>query len=168
MAAREGESWAMPDTLASSGDERPGPADGGSGRLDVTYPALTSHMGTVVGFRFQTLGLFLVALGFIVTRNDRSVATLVLILAAGLWMVELKTRALLDALGEEGRSMERDLGGGAFTAQYPDTLGPDAYRHVEVGAGWRVRLPFRVRHTLGLDLVYIGVMVWALVLLVRG
>ncbi|MEP6642372.1 MAG: hypothetical protein ABJB93_10750 [Gaiellales bacterium] len=138
------------------------------GRADVTYPALTSHMGTVVGFRFQTLGFFLVALGFIVNRNDRSVAILVLILAAGLWIVELKTRVLLDALGEEGRSMERDLGGGAFTAQYPETLGPDAYRHVEVGAGWRVPFPFQLRHTLGLDLVYVGVILWALVLLVRG
>jgi len=125
-------------------------------------------MGTVVGFRFQTLGLFLVALGFLVNRHDRWVAALVLILAVGLWIVELKTRALLDALGEEGRRMERDLGGGAFTAQSPGKLGPDAYRYVEVGPGWRVRLPFRARHTLGLDLVYVGVMIWALLLLVHG
>ena len=155
----------MTDAPAPGGDEQPAPPDG---RADVTYPALTSHMGTVVGFRFQTLGLFLVALGFIVSRNDRWVAALVLILALGLWIVELRTRALLDALGEEGRRMERVLGGGAFTAQYPGTLGPDAYRYVEVGPGWRVRLPFRARHTLGLDLVYVGVMIWALLLLVHG
>jgi hypothetical protein len=158
----------MTDTAASGGDEGVLPAGEGVGRADLTYPALTSHMGTVVGFRFQTLGLFLVALGFIVSRNDRWVASLVLILAAGLWMVELKTRALLDALGKEGRRMERAIGRGAFTAQYRGALGPDPYREVEVGAGWRKRFPFELRHTLGLDVVYIGVMVWATVLLVRG
>jgi hypothetical protein len=158
----------LTDAPGAGGDDQPVPPGGSAGRPEVTYPALTSHMGTVVGFRFQTLGLFLVALGFIVGRSDRWVAALVLILAVGLWIVELKTRALLDALGAEGRRMERDLGGGAFTAQDPRALGPDAYRYVDVGAGWRVPFPFQLRHTLGLDLVYVGVMIWALVLLVHG
>jgi hypothetical protein len=167
MAAGEGEVRAMDKPDSRSG-EPPTPPDTAAGSADVAYPALTSHMGTVVGFRFQTLGLFLVALGFIVNRNDRWVAALVLILAAGLWMVELKTRALLDALGAEGRRMELGLGGGAFTAQDPAALGPTAYRQVEVGPGWRVTFPFTLRHTLGLDVVYIGVMIWAALLLVRG
>jgi hypothetical protein len=67
----------LTDAPGAGGDDQPVPPGGSAGRPDVTYPALTSHMGTVVGFRFQTLGLFLVALGFIVGRSDRWVAALV-------------------------------------------------------------------------------------------
>lgn len=135
--------------LANPGDE--------AANLRAEYAAIASHQSAVVGIRFQTLGLFLVAVGFLAGHEHPSIAALLVAITVSFWIVERKSRVILRLLGNCGRSMEDGLGfEGVFRSQ--DRTGT-AWSIL----GWRERL---YRHSHGFDVAYLAVLGWSLYVLV--
>lgn len=131
--------------------------------LQTEYTALVSYSNQVVSFRFGVLSFFLIAIGFSLGHRTPSTGCLLVLLATGLWILELRNRALLATLAERGRTIEERWGeNGLFSVQAHGRPRPP----VPILTGGRLVLPLPVSHTLGLDIIYGGVIVWALVLLI--
>jgi hypothetical protein len=133
--------------------------------LRVIYKELAAYNQTVVGFRFQLLGFFLAAVGFIVSHQSRASAALLLALAIGLWLVELKNRLLLNRTGERAGEIEALLGHAGFVSVLGEKVsskGPDVLH------GMEPRWLCFATHTLGLDLVYSAVASYSIYVLAGG
>jgi len=130
----------------------------------------------VNGFRFAVLGLFLTAAGFVLSRPTRSTAALILVLSFLLWATELRTRAILLRLVDRGKELE---GAGKpneegrahkLFAQIHNSedqqmnIGP----HSRDGSPRRHSLPWFVTHTFTIDLIYLVVAVYSVLVLVLG
>ncbi len=81
--------------------------------LRAEYAALSGYFTNVVTFRFMTLGFFLAAVGLIVQEGkiSREEASLLLLLAIGLWIVELRNRSLYRCIEDRGMQIERECWG---------------------------------------------------------
>ena len=144
--------------------------------LRTEYAVIGSYVTAMTGLRFQLMGLYLAAVGFIFSRGTPSSlnAALILGVSIGLWILDLRNRDLLARHGERGRKIERawGYGEGAFSE-----AGGDGFFHDE-------KVPPRLRifvfefpghrgmrwervisHGVGIDLVFLGVIVYAVVLL---
>ena len=141
------------------------------------YAALAGFVGQVNRFRFAVLGLFLTAAGFVLSRPTRSTAALILVLSFLLWATELRTRAILLGLVDRGKELE--AGGNPdeeadahpmMFAQIHDSkdqetnIGP----HSREGAPRRNALPWFVTHTFTIDLIYLVVALYSVLVLVLG
>jgi len=75
--------------------------------LRTEYTALSSYFNTVISFRFTTIGLYLAAVGFIVSGSiSTEKAFLLLGLSFILWLMDLRNRTLFYNLAERGMQIE--------------------------------------------------------------
>ena len=129
------------------------------------YTSLSSYVREIVKFRFTLLGLFLATSGFIVGGTNPSKEKFVLLaaLSIGLWLLELRNRALLIELDTRAMQIENEYwkyqGAKAdepfFSCQHKE--GP---RYTRVWK-WKVKCP--VTHAKALDFIYLVVFLYALV-----
>lgn len=72
--------------------------------LRLEYQAVCDYELTVSKMRFQTLSLFLAAVGFIVGLSNptQAIGVLLLSLSFGLWIIDLRNRTLLNRYREMG------------------------------------------------------------------
>jgi hypothetical protein len=77
--------------------------------LRVKHQGAIESERTTTQLRFQMLSLFLAAVGLLVGlgHQSRSVGVLLLVFTAGLWILDLRNRALLDLFREIGRPSKR-------------------------------------------------------------
>src|SRR4051812_28482061 len=95
--------------------------------LRAKHQAATDCERTTTQLRFQTLSLFLAAVGLIVGlgHQSRSVGALLLLIGAGLWILDLRNRALLQAYRKTGLIIEERMNtlnggkGGVFVDNPP-------------------------------------------------
>jgi len=138
------------------------------------YAALNSYISLVATFRFTIAGFFIAAAGLLsgsgVTRER---ALLLLAITVSLWILELRNRSLLGNLDGRAMQIEREMWGytgaqayDAFTCRQlkvrpanddsaPEPPAPDKTKLFF----WK--LPLAVTHTLGFDLMYLSVAVFA-------
>jgi hypothetical protein len=146
-----------------SDDRVPHARAGSEAARETVYDNLCAYNRTIVGFRFQTLGFFLATVGLIAGHGPRSLSVLLLVLAVGLWSVELRNRTLLDELGVRGRALEREFEhDGYFHAVFEKDSRPTVF------FGTRLPAPLRFTHTLGLDVTYAAVVGYAIFALATG
>jgi len=139
------------------------------------YAAVNSYSSTVATFRFTLVGFFLAAVGLVVRDGiPRDDALLLLALSLCLWILELRNRALLGNLSGRALQIERDIWGYSGSRAYDgfvsrqmksrpadDADAPEPPRlDVTRIFFWKARLP--VSHTLGLDLMYLSVAIYAI------
>ena len=146
------------------------------------YAALSAYFGTVINFRFTTLGFFLAAVGLIVSADvpTRAHALLLLLVASGAWIIELRNRSIFRELADRGIEIERQVWGyqGAdaykpFYSRMLKTKPSDGTTEAKPPAS-KTKLLFwefsakHLSHTLGIDLIFLGVVafaIWQLVVL---
>jgi hypothetical protein len=140
------------------------------------YAALNSYGNQVVSFRFTLVGFYLAFIGLIMTGSPSvGKAFLILWLSIVLWILELRNRALLSNLSERGMQIERDYWGYSGSKAYdafishqnkveplndPEAGEPPGLDYTKI-LFWRLRLP--VSHTLALDLMYLGVILYTII-----
>ncbi len=140
------------------------------------YAALSAYFGTVINFRFTTLGFFLAAVGLIVSADvpTRAHALLLLLVASGAWIVEMRNRSIFRELADRGIEIERQVwgyrGADAYKPLYSRMLKTKPSEPViatEPPAS-KTKLLFwefsskHLSHTLGIDMIFLGVIVFAL------
>ena len=144
--------------------------------LRAEYSVIGSYVTKMTGLRFQTMTIYIAALGFIVSQGTPEWPTVLLILAVslGLWILELRNRDLLHKLGERGRVIEGDYW------KYPrasktDDPGAGFFLDEDVPATLRIgtfvmtpkseRLGQLISHEFGIDLIFLAVIAYAILLL---
>ena len=143
--------------------------------LRTEYSVIGSYTNALTSARFQTVAIYLAAIGLIVSRGkpDRLTAALILAISLGLWILDLRNRDVLWRLGERGIWIECKLwdypidrdskkGGRGF---FLDGRVPARFRTLTSDP---VPNPFPrwfLTHAFGIDLVFLGVIGYAFVLL---
>ena len=140
------------------------------------YAALSAYFGTVINFRFTTLGFFLAAVGLIVSADvpTRAHALLLLLVASGAWIVEMRNRSIFRELAERGIEIERQVwgyrGADAYKPLYSrmlKTMPSEPVIGTEPPASKTKLLVWEfsskhLTHTLGIDTIILGVIIFAL------
>jgi hypothetical protein len=104
------------------------------------YRAVVDYELAMTQARFQTLAIFIAAVGFVVGRGHLSPSTgaLFLLISVGLWIVDLRNRDVLVEWRSVGRDLEEEMLDGAGLDQTRprapgwgrrDLLGGDWLRH---------------------------------------
>ena len=142
------------------------------------YAALSAYFGTVINFRFTTLGFFLATVGLIASADvpTRAHALLLLLVGSGAWIVEMRNRSIFRELADRGIEIERQVWGyrdadaykpfycrilktkpsnGNSEAKPPATRSKILFWEFEFGAK-------HLSHTLGIDLIFLGVIAFAI------
>jgi hypothetical protein len=160
--------------------------------LRTEYGVIGSYTTALTGARFQTVAIYLAAVGLIASNGapSRLTATLMLVVSVGLWLLELRNRDMLERLGERGTRIEkkewryrpvskRESEGGSERGPKPGSI------PTKGGAGFFLDGPVRPRlrllttdpieipeplawfltHAFAIDLVFLGVIGYAIALL---
>ena len=162
----------------------------GYGRQEVLleYESLARLDSSINTLRFTLLGFYITAVGFIVGRSPSTAAALLLMgLTVGVWVLDRRSRLILQSLASRGTYLEREVWGvsgahayeGLFSRLYKldapgvDPPGPDT---ATILFG-KVTLPLlshrpnmerltRISYTNGLGLIFWAVLVYCAYLVV--
>jgi hypothetical protein len=151
--------------------------------LRTEYTVLGSYISAMTGMRFQTVTIFLAAIGLIASSGNQSPRTggLILVVSIGLWVLDLRNRDVLRRLGERGSQIEKhEWLNKTHARRYNDEeahdlrfgffLDHDAPARIRflIWGPWTPpeRLSRFVRHAVGIDLVFVGAAGYAIALLV--
>ena len=139
------------------------------------YSVIGSYVTQMTGMRFQTIAIYLAALGLVFSRGAPSSPTagLILVVSVGLWILDLRNRDLLKRLGERGRTIEQVWGyqkdpttGAGGAGFFHDETVPARLRLFTADRPFSDRLsPRLISHALGIDLIFVAVIVYAVALL---
>lgn len=133
------------------------------------YRALVDYEIAMTQMRFQTLAIFLAAVGFIVGLGhySRWVGGLLLFITLGLWIIDLRSRDMLSKFREWGETVEDGLLV-KKSRQFRDRVGvaPDV-RFGLFAIRWTIRgrATRLVAFQVGIDIIFLGVIGFAIALL---
>jgi hypothetical protein len=144
--------------------------------LRAEYGVIGTSTTAMTTARYQTVAIYLAALGLILSQGTPSQLTLVLILvvSVGLWLMDLRNRDLLLRLGERGTRIEKKAWKGR-ERKHPTTGGDGFF--LDSGVPPRLRLlmadpiampgqvSWAVSHAFGIDTVFLGVIGYSIALL---
>lgn len=149
--------------------ESPNPQD-----LRTEYAVIGSYITAMTGMRFQTVTIFLAAVGLIATSGSQSprAGGLILVLSLGLWILDLRNRDVLRRLGDRGIEIEKNdwhyqdraAGHSGFFLDRDRRAGI----HFLIWGPWYPPelLGRFVRHAVAIDIVFFGVAVYAIALII--
>jgi hypothetical protein len=145
--------------------------------LRTEYSVIGSYTTAMTGARFQTVAIYLAAIGLIVSRGEpsRLTALLMLVVSFGLWVLDLRNRDVLERLGERGSRIESEDWGSRFDLNakkggagfFLDSPVPPRLRFLMTDS-LAVPKPFPpwfLTHAFGIDVVFLGVIGYAIALL---
>ncbi len=142
--------------------------------LRVEYEAVCSNLNRLASFRFTLVGFYVAALGLIASGPpEQGRFALMLWISLCFWILELRNRGLHSNMAERGTQIEREHWGYRGPKAYEPFIshwnrtkpnddpgaGPPPKRDVVRLLFWDLRLP--VSHTLGLDLLFLGVIAYS-------
>src|ERR671922_1969222 len=145
--------------------------------LRTEYAVIGSYTTAMTGARFQTVAIYLAAIGLIVSQGEpsRLAALLMLVVSFGLWVLDLRNRDVLERLGERGSRIESEGWGSRFE---PNAKKGGAGFFLDSPVPPRIRLlmtdsiavrkpipPWFLTHAFGIDVVFLGVIGYAIALL---
>ena len=146
--------------------------------LRTEYAVIGSYTIAMTGARFQTVAIYLAAVGLIVGRGEPShlTALLIFVVSVGLWVLDLRNRDVLGRLGERGSWIEREgwgyrsdpeakEGGVGF---FLDSPVPPRLRFLTTDPVVVPNQlpPWVLTHAFGIDVVFLGVIGYAIAVLV--
>jgi hypothetical protein len=144
--------------------------------LRTEYTVLGSYISAMTGMRFQTVSIFLAAVGLIAMSGSQSASTgtLILVVSIGLWVLDLRNRDVLRRLGDRGIQIERDAwryenqeGRDGRSGFFLDRDVPPRIRFLIWGPLTPPRALGRLlTHAVGIDVVFLGVAGYAIALIV--
>ena len=124
--------------------------------------------------RFQTVTIFLAAVGLILSSSNQTPRTglLILGLSVGLWILDLRNRDVLRRLGERGMQIETHEW--RYTNQGPGRSGFFLDREVPARIQILIWGPWSppsllgrfVRHAVAIDIVFLAVAIYGIALVV--
>jgi hypothetical protein len=142
--------------------------------LRIEYSAICGNLNQLASFRFNLVGFYVTALGLIASgQPSRDKFLLMLWISLCFWILELRNRGLHTNMAERGMQIEREYWGyGGKRAYEPfishwrkrkprddsEASEPPSRDNVRI-LFWNLRLP--VSHTVGLDLLFLGVIVYS-------
>jgi hypothetical protein len=143
------------------------------------YKAVVDYEIAMTQARFQTLAIFIAAVGFVVGRGhlSRPTAALFLLITVGLWIVDLRNRDVLAKWRSVGRDLEEEMLDGDELDQTLDGWGrlfpPERLgRNKELKLGvFATKHPIKGRmagvlvHQFGVDVIFSAVIGFAVALL---
>jgi hypothetical protein len=163
---------------SSSGEKRKNDGTGVEQYLIAEYNNLTRYFSTVITFRFTTASFFIAAVALFLGLKDASFLhyLLLFLLAIGIWIVELRNRAIFHNLLERGWAIEKnwadhDKGDLPFLTHMTPVSAAKKYPSIPREARvfdktrilWSPRFSGKyLTHTVGLDIVYISVLAFSL------
>jgi hypothetical protein len=144
--------------------------------LRTEYTVLGSYITAMTGMRFQTVTIFLAAVGLLANSGNQSLRTgvLILVVSTGLWVLDLRNRDVLRRLGDRGIQIESEAwrdevqkSDDSRSGFFLDRDAPARIRFLIWGP-WTPpgALGRLVRHAVGIDVVFLGVAGYAIALIV--
>jgi hypothetical protein len=148
--------------------------------LRTEYSAICANLNQLASFRFTLVGFYVAAIGLISSGslgNDKYI--LLLWLSFCFWILELRNRGLHSNMAERGTQIERDYWGYRGRRAYEPFIShwsrikppndknagePPLIENIRV-LFFNIKLP--VSHTIGLDLLFLGVMIYSLIRMFR-
>ncbi len=150
--------------------------------LRTEYAAISQYHNSLVTFRLTLLGFFLAALSFIIGDTwpiPWHICVLGLFLTFCMYIFELRTRVLFEAIGRRGVRIEQDEWGFRsetlkhpfYSLQYPYKEIRNYGIELEIwGAVSIEKIPIlrkvRISHSFALDCLYTGLMIFFLMALI--
>jgi hypothetical protein len=150
--------------------ESPDPDD-----LRAEYAVIGSYITAMTGMRFQTVTIFLAAVGLIASGGNQSPRTglLILVLSVGLWILDLRNREVLKRLGDRGIQIEerewhyKDQGAAGSSGFFLDRDKRAGIRLLSLGPLVPPDILGRfLSHAFAIDVVFLGVAGYAIALLI--
>lgn len=150
--------------------EGPHPSD-----LRAEYAVIGSYITAMTGMRFQTVTIFLAAVGLLATSGNQSPRTgvLILVVSIGLWILDLRNREVLRRLGDRGIHIEKrewqykDEGAANPSGFFLDRDKRAGIRLLGFGPWVLPNLLSRfLNHAFAIDIVFLGVVGYAIALLI--
>ena len=148
--------------------------------LRTEYSAICANLNQLASFRFTLVGFYVAAIGLISSGslgNDKYI--LLLWLSFCFWILELRNRGLHSNMAGRGAQIERDYWGYRGRRAYEPFISHWSRKKPpnDKNAGepppiddirvlfFNIKLP--VSHTTGLDLLFLGVMIYSLIRMFR-
>ena len=147
--------------------------------LRTEYSAICANLNQLASFRFTLVGFYVAAIGLISSGslgNDKFI--LLLWVSLCFWILELRNRSLHSNIAERGAQIEREYWGYQGKRAYEPFIShwsrikpiddknagnPPSRDKVKI-LFFNFKLP--VSHTMGLDLLFMGVMVYSAIRLI--
>jgi hypothetical protein len=152
----------------------------GGENLRTEYEAICANLNHLASFRFTLIGFYVAAMALIGTAQlgqDRFV--LMLWISLCFWILELRNRVLHTNMSDRGMQIEREYWGYRGKRAYEPFIShwrkekpasdPEADEPSELAKesvklfSRRTHLPGFVSHSLGLDLLFVGVIAYSIV-----
>lgn len=129
----------------------------------IEYTAISSRLSQLASFRFGLAGLYLASIGVIISSDKPTKASFVLViwLTLCLWIVELRTRSLLESLKHRMiyiASHYWGYGSDKGEQSYISQWGNEKSCKPKFLFG-RISIP--ATHSLGFDMLFLGVIVYS-------
>jgi hypothetical protein len=153
-----------------------------SENLRTEYSALSQYHNSLVTFRLTLLGFFLAALGFIIGHDSLipwHICVLGLLLTFCMYIFELRTRILFESIARRGVEIEQKKWyfqskppqRSFYSLQYPDKEVTNYGINLKIFGKIPIeKFPIlnkvRISHSVALDFLYIGLMVFFFVALI--
>jgi hypothetical protein len=144
------------------------------------YEAICANLNQLASFRFTLIGFYVAAMGFMSSASaGRDKFILMLWIIICFWILELRNRGLHTNMSDRGMQIERDHWGYRGKRAYEPFIShwrkekpvddPEADEPSELNKDsvklfvWEARLPSLVSHSLGLDLLFSGAIIYSVV-----
>lgn len=148
-------------------------SDSDLANLRTEYSVIGSYVTAMTGMRFQTVAIYLAALGLILGREGTPswpTLSLILVVSVGLWILDLRNRDILQRLGDRGKEIEQSFW------SYPEGSETGFFLDREVKAQLKLAtfkispnsklLPRRlISHAFAIDLIFVAVIGYAILVL---
>jgi hypothetical protein len=145
--------------------------------IETEYKAICANLNQLASFRFTLIGFYVAAMGLIAAANPgKDKFALMLWISLCFWILELRNRGLHTNMSDRGMQIEREYWGYKGERIYEPFIS-HWNQKTPVGDSevskpnkesvkflfWKTRLPDFVSHSLGLDLLFLGVIVYSIV-----
>jgi hypothetical protein len=148
--------------------------------IDTEYKAICANLNQLASFRFTLIGFYVAAIGLIVAANPgKDKFALMLWISLCFWILELRNRGLHTNMSERGMQIEREYWGYNNKRVYepfishwskkPPALDskthdvPEPANEIVKFFFWKIPLSDRISHSLGLDFLFLGVIVYSVI-----
>ena len=148
--------------------------------VQTEYEAICANLNQLASFRFTLIGFYVAAMGLMSSASPgREKFILMLWISVCFWILELRNRGLHTNMSDRGMQIERNYWGYRGKRAYEPFISrwrkekpandPEADEPSELSKDsvklfvWKAKLPGFVSHSLGLDLLFSGAIVYSVV-----
>ncbi len=152
----------------------------GNKNIETEYHAICANLNQLASFRFTLIGFYVAAMGLIAAANPgKDRFALMLWISLCFWIIELRNRGLHTNMSERGMQIEREYWGYKGERAYepfishwskkPPIQDGEAYKIAKPAKEtvkflfWKIELPDFISHSLGLDLLFLGVITYSII-----